>query len=412
MKKFPKILAVMLCAAVLVGCLAACSSGEPASQPQQPSSNSQDSQSQSQQQSSETTGPELPDEIYIAWSGPLTGNQAQYGETQKRAITLVTDKVNAEGGINGTAKIVVDYYDDKNTNTEALSCANKIVDADKYAACLGPYSTGCAMVMIPVLVKAEMPFFITTASHPDLTRQSDFVFRGITTQEQNQGYYSDFIYNTLGADKVALFYANIDTGVEGAELFTEQYEKLGGEIVYHETYVSGSTTDFTPMLSAIKESGAKCIDHWGSYNEMALILQQKAALDMDDIYVVGQSACAKQELIDIAGEAAEGFMVLSNFATDLDYAPMQEYKKEYEEAFGVALDNHACTTYDCINIVIDAISAVGTDGQDIVDWVKAQPSFDGVCGEFTFNEYGDPDKPNIPLICKDGQFVIHESYQQ
>ncbi len=401
MKKVSRIFAVVLMAALLIGCLASCSNGDPVSQ--QPSSNPSSSSSE---------GPDLPDEVYIAWSGPLTGNQAQYGETQKRAITLATDKMNAEGGINGTTKIIVDYYDDKNTQTEALSCANLIADANKYAACIGPYSSGCAMVMIPVFDKAEIPFFLPCASQSDLTSQSKFVFRGITTEEQNLGAYAEFIHDTLGVDKLALFYANIDTGVEGSALVTELFEDMGGEIVYNESYVSGNVTDFTPMLSAIKASGAQAMLHWGSYNEMALILQQKAALGMDDIYAVGQSNSARQELVDIAGEDAEGFTVLSNFATDLDYAPMQEYKKLYEDTYGVALDNHACTTYDCINIVLAAIGAVGTDGNDIVSWVESQPSFPGICGDFAYIENHEPGKPLIPLICENGVFVTHESYYE
>ena len=408
MKKMSRMLAVVLCAVVFVGCLASCSNGQPAPQSEQ-SQTSQDSQ---QPQTRGIIGPELPDEVYIAWSGPLTGNQAQYGETQKRAMTLATEAVNEEGGINGTCKIVVDYFDDKNITTEALSCANLIADAGKYAACVGPYSSGCAMVMIPVLAKAEIPFFLPCASQSDLTKQSDFVFRGITTEAQNLGAYAEFIRDTLDVDNLALFYANIDTGVEGSAMITELFEDMGGKIVYNESYVSGNVTDFTPMLSAIKASGAQAMLHWGSYNEMAMILQQKANLGMEGVYMVGQSNSAKQELVDIAGEAAEGFTVLSNFATDLDYAPMQEYKKLYEDTYGVALDNHACTTYDCINIILAAIGAVGTDGRAIVEWVETQPSFAGVCGDFAYIENHEPGKPLIPLVCEDGVFVTHESYYE
>ena len=79
MKNITRVLAVILCALLLAGAMAACSNS-PAPSSSQPQSSSQ-SQSQS---STSSSGPDLPDEVYIAWIGPLTGNQAQYGETQNR----------------------------------------------------------------------------------------------------------------------------------------------------------------------------------------------------------------------------------------------------------------------------------------------------------------------------------------
>ena len=50
------------------------------------------------------------DPITFGVSGPFTGNDAEYGQTWKKAWALVLDDVNGKGGVNGR-KIQLNYQD-------------------------------------------------------------------------------------------------------------------------------------------------------------------------------------------------------------------------------------------------------------------------------------------------------------
>ena len=50
---------------------------------------------------SPSTGSNSSDPITFGVSGPFTGDDAEYGQTWKKAWVLVLDDVNGKGGVNG-----------------------------------------------------------------------------------------------------------------------------------------------------------------------------------------------------------------------------------------------------------------------------------------------------------------------
>ena len=76
------------------------------------------------------------DTYKIAVIAPLTGDAAQYGMTYQNTLDILTDKVNAEGGVNGK-QVEVTYFDDKKDAKEALNIANKIVADGSYIGVVG-----------------------------------------------------------------------------------------------------------------------------------------------------------------------------------------------------------------------------------------------------------------------------------
>ena len=104
-----KVLAIVMCLAMVLVCLAACQSGAPANTPD---SNTGTSNPSSQQGSSQQD--DKPAYYKIAYIGPFTGNSAQYGETHKRALDFAINEINEAGGVDGVP-FKIEYFDDKTT---------------------------------------------------------------------------------------------------------------------------------------------------------------------------------------------------------------------------------------------------------------------------------------------------------
>ena len=82
--------------------------------------------------------------IKFAYSGPLTGDNAEYGMLFKNAVELAVKQQNEKGGVLGRQIEVVEF-DDKNSSEEAGSIAEKIVDDDDIVAVFGHFASGVAM---------------------------------------------------------------------------------------------------------------------------------------------------------------------------------------------------------------------------------------------------------------------------
>ena len=72
--------------------------------------------------------PEKEDVIKIGVAGPMTGDQAKMGTDFKNGVTLAVEEWNAKGGVLGK-KIAIMIEDDQHEPKQAVSIANKIVNA-------------------------------------------------------------------------------------------------------------------------------------------------------------------------------------------------------------------------------------------------------------------------------------------
>ena len=179
-----------------------------------------------------------------------------------------------------------------------------------------------------------------------------------------------------------------------SDLFKEKWEELGGEVVAMESYVTGSTKDFSPMLSKVKEAGAEIIYASAAYNEAAQIFIQAKNLNIE-AQLVGPGMCLKKELLEIVGDQADGAIVLSSipyFSEESVDAPdvndeTKFFIKEFQEKYGEIPDGFAASAYDATNILLNAIEKVGTDSEALRQEIGSLREFNGISGyNMSFNE--------------------------
>ena len=120
-------------------------------------------------------------EVKIGLSAPLTGDWAEYGNDFKRSVTLVIDKVNQEGGINGK-KLELVIADSRGDAKESVLIAEKFVADPTIIAQIGDFSSSSTMAAAPVYEQAKMVQISPTASHQDWTKKGEFMFRVVATQ--------------------------------------------------------------------------------------------------------------------------------------------------------------------------------------------------------------------------------------
>lgn len=355
---------------------------------------------------SDVAATDAPLEPYVfALYAPMTGDNAQYGTTYEATINIYLDKLNAEGGINGhPVELLV--YDDKNDPKEALNIANLIVSNPDVIGVIGSQTSSCGLAAAPVFQEEGVPMITPQGSHPDITLVGNYIFRMSCLATFEGGVIANMMIDD-GCKNVAVIYANDDYGVKVVDYWTNVVKEAGANVVASETFVSGQTKDFTPLLSKIKAAGADAIYIEPGYSDSAMILAQMSQLDCA-FQPYGSSMLYKAEFLEVAGESAEG-LILCNFTlpnnTEANYVFISE---AYKAATGNLADVYVTNSYDCIALLCDAVKAVGTDGAAMADWLANVKDWQGASGVINFDENRNPAKELYRFRVENGEFVLQE----
>jgi len=354
--------------------------------------------------SSASSSKEEPSDTYkIAVIAPLTGDAAQYGITYQNSLDILVDKVNSNNGINGK-QVKLTYFDDKKDAKEALNIANKIVSEGDYIAVVGSQTSSCSMAAAPVLQDEGIPMISPQASNPQFTELGDYIFSMQLSSSYEAKLTAKMIAENYGYKNIAVIYSNDDWGVGVNTQFIESIKGYGGTVTADETYISGQTKDFSPLISKMKESNPEAIFIASLYSDAAQILQQSKNLDFD-VPVFSTNTLYKQEFLDLVGTNAEGIIMLNSFELENDSEDYTYLKEKYEEKTGSQIDTYVTQSYDALNLILKAIEATDGDKAAMKDWIANVKDYEGVSGKFSFNEKRVPIKEEYVFTVENGAYV-------
>lgn len=394
----------LLMALILVFSLVACSK-TPAPTPSE-TPTSTDTQSPAEDNS--TTEAPAQDEVELepytfALYAALTGDNAQYGQTYKSTVEIYVEKRNAEGGINGHP-VVVEYYDDKNDPKESLNIANLIAGRDDILGVVGSQTSTATMTAVPVFQEVGIPMITPQAGQVDVTLTGNYIFRMCTIAS----FEGNLIARRMiedGCQNLAVIYSNDDYGVNILETWSGVVEEMGGTVIAAETFVSGQTKDFTPLLSKIKAAGADAIYIEPGYSDAAMIVTQMAQLDCN-FKIYGNTMLYKTEFLDAAGGNAEGMLLGSYINPNNTEENFVFIKEAYETATGNLTDMYVLNSYDAIALLCDAVAAVGPDRPAMADWIANVKDWQGASGVINFDENRNPTKDMFWYVIENNEFVL------
>lgn len=376
-----KVLAIVLCTLMLVGCLAGCGS-----------SKSSDSSV-----------------IKIGVLAPLTGTNAEYGKGFEVGTQMAVDKINAAGGVNGrTLELVI--KDSKGDNKESSDLCRLFADDEEILAIIGDFTSGACMANAPIVDEAKIVQLSPTASNPDYAGMSDYCFSIMGRQDGEAPFYAKYILNRyMGVKKLGVIYINSDWGQSCFENFEKQCQVEGLEIVEAVNYVADEK-DFSSLITKLKAADPDviCIMDQGG---VPTIINQIRGSGWTDIPLTALGPGTSQQLIDLCGENAEGLLLTSPFFFDPEDEALTAWKDEFVEKAGFEPTIHPVDAYDCVYLLAEAIKGCGDNvtRQGIRDNL-ANVSMEGVSGPLKFNEAGDITRQYLICAVENGEYVVKEGF--
>jgi branched-chain amino acid transport system substrate-binding protein len=349
-------------------------------------------------------------EVRIGFLAPLYDHPDQVlGNRMLNGAKMAIDEANATGSYGGKPFRLITHNDYDNWQISsagtgvskdsaiwgaASNDAVRMIYEDKVWAMFGSISSESTHIALRLTLKAETPLVNSASTDPTIPETIIPWYHTVIQDDRVQGYtIARHIYTELGLKRVAILRVNDRYGRFGVLKFKDASRRLGHPVVIEQKFMRGDT-DFRHQLQVIQDSRVDAIVLWTDIEPAAMILQQMQELGMKQ-RVFGSHRTIGEELIKLAGSAAEGFEAVFPYDPTRIDPRWLEFNAQYEARYHEKPDHFAALAYDQMRILLDAICRAGLNKGRIRDALTGLTSFKGVTGDMVF----DPNCKNIaPLF--------------
>lgn len=394
MKKFSKVLALVLCFAV-VACFASC--GDNSKDPTTPATPTENGTAAGTEGtntsfdfSKEGEYSKKNDTYVIGLTGPLTGSASQYGISVQRGAQIAVDEINAAGGLNGV-KFSLNMKDDKATAADASTGYDALYEEGMQVS-LCSVTSGSAESFASRADEDGVFSLTPSGSSDKVINASKYAFR-VCFGDPDQG--------TLAAEELAKNYNNIGAIYDNSDAYSQGiYEAFKAEMAklgksYKEqTFDAENKRDFSTQAEALKDCDAIFLPIY--YTEAGLIAKACAAKGCTAVLFGCDGLDGVKEQIDSTVTAKIKY--ITPFDVNSTDAKVKAFVDEFKAKYSDTPDQFAADAYDGVYIIFNAMKTAGVNnvkvdpavlGNALISVVASKDfSYTGVTGAMTWDASG------------------------
>ncbi|MFH1137903.1 MAG: ABC transporter substrate-binding protein [Pseudomonadota bacterium] len=331
----------------------------------------------------------------------LSGNAAKDNASDLAGVRLAVKEINSGGGILGREFTVMEL-DNRSMPLGSKSAVEK-ADLLGVAAILGPSWSSHALAAARAAQQKKIPMLACMATHPDVTRTGDYIFRAGYTDDFQGRVMAVLARTYLGATTASLLVnSTSDFSISMAGYFKEHFEKIGGRVLT-EVYYKPNHLKAAPYVAAVKKDspGVIFIPGHGESGFLARACQEQPPL----VPVLGGDGWGLGTFYRVGGKGIKLGYYCTHWAPEVDFPASRNFVLKYG---GEAEINEALAMgYETTMILADAIRRAGSDDRAAIRRALAETrDFPGVTGPISFDHHGDPTKNAVIIEIRDGAPVF------
>ena len=340
--------------------------------------------------------PQPKGEVLVYVAVPLSGFQANGGQTVLGGANLKARQINQAGGVSGyTIKVV--GMDDESDSDVAVEVANQVksdlAEGKKIVAVIGHYNSGQTLAAMEIYKDLSILVITPTASEVSITQKGYPNFFRVNANDITQGRIdAEFLVKELNAKKIAVVHNDTEYGIGLKDQIVKALKDLGAEVVLTIQVKEGQET-YSNEVKRIKEAAPDAIFYAG-YEIEAPYLRADLIAEGVNIPMLGSDGTFLSATIDEAGGTAEG-MYLSAFAPSPKTVVDKQWVKEYQAVEYRNPDTYSINGYAAMDVVAQAIKKANSIDPDKILQAARQLDFDSVMGRMAFDEHGDLQQQRI-----------------
>jgi len=354
-------------------------------------------------------GPQKPKgEVFIYVAVPLSGFQANGGQTVLGGARLMAERLNLEGGLLGYQVTVVGM-DDESDSDVAVAVAEEIEQAvsegKKIVGVVGHYNSGQTIEAMKVYKDLPLIVVTPTASEVSITQQGYRYFFRVNANDTVQAKVdAEFLVNTLGVRRVAVLYNDDPYGIGLGQLIAQDLTALGAKVPVS-LQVAVEQATFEKEIPQIRDAAPDAVFYAGYEIEAPYLRLALVENGLGDLPFLASDGAFLSATVDEAGAAAEGIYV-SAFGPSPAQAVDKKWVQEYQAVEYRNPDTYSINGYSALAVLAEGVKkAKSFDAGKVADALRAL-DIQTPIGRMSFDANGDLRLPQIYVFqVRDAEFV-------
>ncbi|MDB9450132.1 ABC transporter substrate-binding protein [Dolichospermum circinale] len=333
-----------------------------------------------------------------------------------RGVAQAQNQFNQNKGLNGRLLEIV-IANDSNTE-KAKEVAQELIKDSSILGVIGHISSDATNMALREYEKAKLAVISPTST--SILLNNPVFFRAVSSDESAGKKLAEYTYKSLKLKKAVIF-GNPTNSYSNSirEIFTNQFEKLGGEVVRK------PLIDLTsPTFDAEKEV-AKSV--YGDHAEAVMLFSNTQKLDITlkiakeitkrnetlktqnsprrELKMLGGDNLYQGEILNSGGKNVEGLIIAVPWFRGTSQA--QSFAKKADKQWGGAISWRTATSFDATQALIKALSNNPSRSTVLRGLENVSLSANETSGyPLKFTPERERDGQSILLQIKQGQFTM------
>lgn len=343
--------------------------------------------------------------VYVA--APLSGWQADGGQTVVGGVNLMAERINKAGGLLGY-EVKVIALDDEADSDVAVEVARQVQEAinrgDKVIGVVGHYNSGQTLAAMEIY--KDLPIIVVTPTSSDVSiTQKGYTnfFRVNATDAAQAPVDARFLVETLGAKRIALVYANNEYGRGLKDQMVLALRNLGVEPAATIEIEEAAPTQ-KKAVQQIAQLQPDAVFLAGYETEGYVLLPELREAGVTATFMASDG-CFLYEFIDGSGRAAEGAYV-SGITPDPHLVADARWWKDYQALEKRNPGTYSIAGYSALAVIAEGVKQAKTfDAARVADAIR-KLDFNTLVGHVTYDSKGDLREQHVYIFkVENGDFV-------
>ena len=346
-------------------------------------------------------------EVLVFVAAPLSGWQADGGQTVVGGARFAADTLNRAGGLLGYQVTIVPIDDEADSDV-AVGVAEQVAEAvqrgDRVLGVIGHYNSGQSAAALEIYKDLPIIVVTPTASDPSLTQQGYSNFFRVNATDAAQGPYdAEFLVNDLKAERIVVVYAENDYGRGLRDEIVPALEQLGRPPVEVIAIEEAADTQ-AAAIPRIQAADPDVVFLAGYETEGYVLLPELREAGIEATFMASDG-CFLYDFIDGSGLWAEGAYV-SGITPDPTVVTDGDWWRGYQALEARNPGTYSIAGYTAMTVIAEGVKRAKTLDAAAIGQALREGSLDTLVGELRYDTYGDLVEQRIYVFqVRNGEFV-------
>jgi len=335
-------------------------------------------------------------DVVVFVAVPLSGFQANGGQTVLGGVRLAAAEINRNGGLQGY-RVVVEPLDDESDSDVALAQVEAIREAvqsgQRVVGVIGHLNSGQTLAAMTLYADMDLIVITPTASEQSLTEKGYTNFFRVNANDAVQAAVdARFLAEHLGARRIAVVHNNTEYGKGLAVSLTTELAGHGAQVAV-DIEVEEGQGDYTAEVQQVKGAAPDAIFYAGYEIEAPYLRAQliRAGITVPMLCSDGAFLAAT---IDEADGTAEG-MYVSAFAPSPGAVADPAWVEAYQAVEYRNPDTYSVNGYVAMQVLAQGVELAKSIEVDAIAEALRRNPVPTLLNELTFDNEGDLVDPQI-----------------